>query len=305
MEVGRCFPLVGVATSRISTPDLSAAPTCHSSRDKLSQWCATDFPGSGLYTLTVDRYTPYCRQWGRPRASHTGMGRTANGDESIAVAYLRVSTEQRGQSALGLEAQAAAIERWAADHGVQLVAWHREQVSGGAAYEQRPVLLDALQSVRDHGAGWLVVQHRDRLARDVLTAQLVERDLRRAGARLATPSGGTADTPEVRLQSQMLDAIGEYERALISARTRRALAQRRAQGLQPAGGAPYGYRWRHGRLEPHGAEQDVLRQMRRLRDAGYSIREIAHELEASGAYTRHGRDRWHPKQVHRILQRAA
>ena len=49
-------------------------------------------------------------------------------DQSRAVAYLRVSTEDQ---ALGPEAQRAAIEAWAARQGVQVLSWHLDQGVGG------------------------------------------------------------------------------------------------------------------------------------------------------------------------------
>jgi len=51
----------------------------------------------------------------------TTTRRTRPGNARLAVAYLRVSTEDQK---LGPEAQRAAIEPWAAREGVQVAAWH-------------------------------------------------------------------------------------------------------------------------------------------------------------------------------------
>src|SRR5687767_12532202 len=99
--------------------------------------------------------------------------RLAPGDSKRAVAYLRVSTAEQE---LGPQAQRANIERWATTHGVTIVAWRTDQgVSGGAELDKRPALQAALDDLRLYDAGVLVVAKRDRLARDVVKAALIER----------------------------------------------------------------------------------------------------------------------------------
>src|SRR5882724_3159246 len=93
-----------------------------------------------------------------------------------AVAYLRVSTT-REQQELGLSAQRAAIESWAKREGVEVCAWYEEEVSGGASLEKRPVLLQAISALGDHGAGSLVVQRLDRFSRDPFSAAMAEIEL--------------------------------------------------------------------------------------------------------------------------------
>lgn len=160
------------------------------------------------------------------------------GDATRAVAYLRASTERQD---LSPGAQRAAIERWAAGAGVVVVAWHEDLgVSGGTALEDRPGLLSALDGLDALGAGTLVVAKRDRLARDVLTAALVERLCGRKGARVVAADGvANGDGPEAALMRTLLDAFAAYERALIRARTRAALAVKKSRG-ERTGGVPMG-----------------------------------------------------------------
>ena len=96
-----------------------------------------------------------------------------------AVGYIRVSTARQD---LGADAQRAEIERWARRSGVDLLAWHEDVgVSGGAGIDARPGLLAAIEALRQHEAGVLVVARRDRLARDVLVSAMVERLCEREG----------------------------------------------------------------------------------------------------------------------------
>jgi hypothetical protein len=56
-----------------------------------------------------------------------------------AVAYVRVSTGRQGKSGLGLEAQRAAIQAFAAGEGIEVAAWFTEVETGkrGAAANAR------------------------------------------------------------------------------------------------------------------------------------------------------------------------
>ena len=99
--------------------------------------------------------------------------RTAATDARLAVAYLRVSTDDQH---LGTDAQRAAITAWATREGVTIAAWHTDQgVSGGAAIADRPALLAALADLSTLRAGVFAVAKRDRLARDVMAAAMCER----------------------------------------------------------------------------------------------------------------------------------
>src|SRR5689334_13750571 len=97
-----------------------------------------------------------------------------------AVAYIRASTDEQR---LGPEARRQAITIWAAARGVDLVAVHEDLgVSGAAPVDACPGLLAAVGALEAHGAGLLVVAKRDRLARDVVKAAMVESLAARVGA---------------------------------------------------------------------------------------------------------------------------
>lgn len=230
--------------------------------------------------------------------------RRKQGNPKIAIAYLRVSTEEQK---LGPEAQRAAIEAWAAREGVSVAAWYVDSgVSGGADLESRPELLSALQDVRGHGAGILVVAKRDRLARDVYIAATIERAAGVTGARVVTADGtGNGDTPADQFMRTMLDGAAAYERGLIRARTRAALAAKRARG-ERVGTIPYGYRVASDgqRLEEEPAEQAVLSHVRQLRATGLSIRAIASECAVAGIVSRSSRP-FGKSQIERMLARSA
>ncbi len=154
--------------------------------------------------------------------------RARPGNALLTVAYLRASTEDQK---LGPEAQRAAIEAWAAQAGITVAAWHVDSgVSGGSALDARPALGAALAALRGMGAGVLVVAKRDRLARDVAVAAMIEKATLAAGARVVSADGaGNGDSPADAFMRTLLDGAAAYESELIRARTKAALAAKRAR----------------------------------------------------------------------------
>src|SRR5437868_13664369 len=85
-----------------------------------------------------------------------------------AIAYLRVSTQRQQRSGLGIEAQRAAIERFAQAEGLTIISEYAEAETGkGAdALDRRPQLAAALAAARKAKCS-VVVSKLDRLSRDV------------------------------------------------------------------------------------------------------------------------------------------
>jgi len=208
-------------------------------------------------------------------------------DPARVVAYVRTSTTEQ---TLGLEAQRAAIEAHAARHGLRVVAWHQEHESGTLAAEDRPELLAALASLETHCAGLLVVARRDRLARDVVVARVVERMAERLGARVVSVAGeGTEDSgPSGQFLRTIIDAAAQFEVASLRARTRAGLAVRKSKGLR-VGNVPFGFRaGEGGRLELEPREQATLARVAELLDLGHTVDELTATLRREGYRSRTG-----------------
>ena len=206
-----------------------------------------------------------------------------------AVAYLRVSTDRETQ-ALGIQAQRTAIESWSKRDGVEVCAWLDEEVSGGASLEKRPILLRAIAALGDHGAGLLVVQRLDRFSRDPFTAAMAEIELVKFGARVVTADGvGNGNDPGSRLMKDVALAAARFERSMIAARTKAALAVKKAR-RECTGTPPYG--WCVGEngqlLVENAQEQLTLLRLRELRSRGWSYRQIQSESKRLGIASRSG-----------------
>jgi DNA invertase Pin-like site-specific DNA recombinase len=214
--------------------------------------------------------------------------RARTGNPLVAVAYLRASTDDQK---LSPEAQRVTVEAWAAREGVTVAAWHVDSVCSVTPVEERPGLVAALASLREHRAGVLVVAKRDRIARDVVLAATVGRAAHANGAALVSAMGeGNGDTPADAMMRGVVDVFAAYERDMIRARTKAALAAKSAKG-ERLGGIPYGFRVAADgvHLEEDTAEQTVLVQVGNLRASGFSHRAIVAELAARGLVSRTGR----------------
>jgi DNA invertase Pin-like site-specific DNA recombinase len=85
-----------------------------------------------------------------------------------AIAYYRVSTRRQGRSGLGIEAQRARVEQFAATEGFDLIGELVEIESGKGcdALDRRPRLAEALARARKERCP-VIVARLDRLSRDV------------------------------------------------------------------------------------------------------------------------------------------
>jgi site-specific DNA recombinase len=138
----------------------------------------------------------------------------------------------------------------------------------------------------------------------VMVAAMTEAAAARVGARVVSAAGegtdGAEGDPTGLLMRRLVDAFSEYERALIAARTKAALAVKRARGEATGGDAPFGTCKVNGRLVRDEAEQAIIAAAREYRAAGLSLRQIAARLEERGLMAR-GKSTWTAGAVSRLL----
>ncbi len=148
-----------------------------------------------------------------------------------AVGYIRVSTTDQQ---LSPEAQKEVITRWAVLNEIQLVETHQDiGLSGSTPWPERPGLTAALAAVKRHGASWLVVAKLDRLSRELFDQLHLGKELAKHDARfISCTEAPEANTPENALMQSVVGAFSEYERAMIRARIKAALAIRKNQGVR-------------------------------------------------------------------------
>ncbi|KRQ92472.1 recombinase family protein [Bradyrhizobium valentinum] len=221
-------------------------------------------------------------------------------DRSL-ITYIRVSTSQQGRSGLGIEAQRQALTHFANAEGFTVAREFVEVETGkGAdALDRRPQLKAALAAARKLRCH-VAVAKLDRLSRDV---HFVSGLMTHKVPFLVAELGPDVDPFVLHLFA----ALAEKERALISTRTRQALAAAKVRGV--ALGNPKLHVARRNAIEAVSAEADrfaanVLPIIREAQKAGAtSLREIAAALNARGVATARG-GQWHAKSVSNILGRA-
>lgn len=216
-----------------------------------------------------------------------GRGRTAQ--PGTVVAYTRVSTDEQATSGAGLEAQRAAIAAEADRRGWTVVGWHTDEgISGGKGIDHRPGLAAAIEAVEDAKASVLMVSKTDRVARGLRTLLAVIDRVEDARAAVVSVDG-TIDTSSAagRFQTQIMGGVAELERALISDRTKAALAVKRAQGVRLG--------------MPPKIPAEVVARILEAKAGGASLRAIAAGLTADGVPTARGGTKWQPSTVQGVL----
>lgn len=215
----------------------------------------------------------------------------------VFVAYYRVSTARQGRSGLGLEAQRAAVAEYVSAVNGEVVAEFEECETGKGsnALERRAKLREALACCRRRGAT-LVIAKLDRLGRNLhFISGLID-----SGVHFVAADMPTAE----KAMLQVFATFAEYERDLISKRTREALAAAKARGVV------IGATWKANLAlaqQTSGARAgEFAERVRPVLEScvqrGLSQRAIAAELNRLGVTAPGGRS-WHLTTVQRLFRR--
>jgi DNA invertase Pin-like site-specific DNA recombinase len=210
-----------------------------------------------------------------------------------AFAYLRVSGKGQIEGD-GFTRQVDTIKRYAQAHGIRLVKVFREEgVCGATDLDNRPALLELLETLAADGVKLVLIEKLDRLARDLMVQETIIGDLRKRGFDLLSvmePDLLQNDPTRV-LMRQVFGAIAQYEKAMIVAKLRGARQRMKAKTGRCEGRKPYGF---------YDGEEAILERMRVLRDTGMGFDRIADVLNAEGLMPRTG-ERWWGRTVNNIL----
>jgi site-specific DNA recombinase len=222
-----------------------------------------------------------------------------------AIGYIRVSTTGQAEDGVSLAAQEQAIRVQCQAQGYRLLEIHADRGISGRRVDKRPGLLAAMDQACDTG-GVLVCYSLSRLARNTRETLMLAERLEQAGADLLSLSE-RIDTAGAcgRMVFRMLAVLAEFERDVISERTRMALGEKRRRGEKLGGRVPFGYRQIKrddaAALVVDQKEQATISRIVSLREQGLTLRGIAGELERAGVSSKQG-GRWHPKVISGILR---
>jgi DNA invertase Pin-like site-specific DNA recombinase len=212
------------------------------------------------------------------------------------VAYYRVSTVRQGDSGLGLDAQRKLVSDYLNGGNWILSAEFTEVESGKRS--DRPQLAAALAACKRLKAK-LIVANLSRLSRNVsFISALMDSRVEFVAA----------DMPYAnKMALQVLAVFAEYERDQISERTRRALAQAKARGVQLGGpkrleASALGVAANKANADRFAA--NIIPIIREIQASGVStLRGVARALNARGVQSARGVP-WSAETVSNILKRA-
>ncbi|OZD82919.1 hypothetical protein CH260_12740 [Rhodococcus sp. 05-2256-B2] len=201
------------------------------------------------------------------------------------LGYLRVSTDSQADSGAGMDAQRATIDAEAARRGWTVEYVIDAGISGATLV--RPELTKALTRLDRGEVSHLVAAKLDRVSRSVADfAGLLDRSRKAGWSLVLLDLGVDTSTASGELVANMIAASAQYERRLISQRTKDALAARKAAGV------------RLGR--PTSISDETVQRIVREREAGSGLRVIAEGLTADGVPTTSGKP-WSTSTIQRVL----
>lgn len=222
------------------------------------------------------------------------------------IALYRVSTDKQGRSGLGIEAQKEAVARYLNGGDWKLVSEFVE-IETGTNKRQRPELTKALDACKLYGAT-LIIAKLDRLARNVaFISALMESGVEFVACDMPTANKFTV---------HVLAAVAEHEAAMISARTKAALAAKKARGektgascwrsdtgLLSAEDRQRGQALAVDKIKTDKAERWARVQpiIQRLKGDGMSLRGIANEMNRLNIPTARG-GKWSAVMIAKILR---
>lgn len=187
-----------------------------------------------------------------------------------AAAYIRVSTELQGDAGYSLEHQDTQARQEIEARGWDLGVICEEVVSAGKPLHKRGKLNRLLNDLDAGDYQALVITRLDRLCRSSRDFQnILHRAETNKWALVCLDPPVDLTTAAGQLFASMAAAFAEYERKLISQRTKEAIAVRRALELPTGGARPFD-------------DADTLQTIHRLKTAGRSFREIAAVLNMEG-----------------------
>jgi DNA invertase Pin-like site-specific DNA recombinase len=219
------------------------------------------------------------------------------------VAYYRVSTKRQGQSGLGVEAQREMVQQFLNGGDWDLVDEYTETESGKRSDRHRPQLRAALERCRREGAT-LIVAKIDRLTRNLgFLTKVTDSGV----PMVACDVPNLGNPAQNKFLLQLMANVAEYEGALISERTKAALAAAKKRGVVL--GSPDPVAASHlGGVEVNKSADDFARRVgpviEELQDYGcLTLREIAKGLEARGVKTARENPKWSLSAVRNVRLR--
>jgi DNA invertase Pin-like site-specific DNA recombinase len=190
--------------------------------------------------------------------------------------YCRVSGKDQ-ENGHGFDRQEDAIRNFATFKNFQIADIIRDVVTGANEWADRNGFNRMVKAMRENGVKTVVIEHQDRLARELLIQELIIRDFRREGFTIWSTEGGelTAEDNDEMRQFRGIMAQSDKKRLVKKLRTAREHIRKtegRCEGIRP-----------YGELE---GEREIVDRIVAMRTAGKTLKQIVNELNNDNVPTR-------------------
>lgn len=207
------------------------------------------------------------------------------------IGYIRVSTDgQCGEDKHGLAVQEQQIKEYAAENGMEIVRWFKDEGESGA--KERPGFDEIIYGeVTNPPYEAVIVAKSDRVARDINVYYYYKMMLMKKNVKLISIA---EDFAQFGVFAPMLEAftlcVANMERDNINKRTSAGRKVKAADGGYSGGRAPMGYKVERHALVVNEEEAKAVRRIFELRDAGVVMLDIVATLNREGYKTRNGKE---------------
>lgn len=204
------------------------------------------------------------------------------------VAYMRYSTDNQNESSI--EYQRAEIEKYCTQNSLTLLHEYVDQAYS-ATNDRRPDFRRMMTDAQN-GPEWdaILVYDLSRIFRNVKDAALYKAVLSDSGIHLVSVTEPLPDSDEGWLTGTLKDTLNEYYSRQTKRKTHAGMAVNASKAGHCGGVPPLGYDvGADGKLTINEAEAGTVREIFRLYNLGYSLKNMAHFLNDKGLRTKAGR----------------
>ena len=204
--------------------------------------------------------------------------------------YTRVSTDRQAEKDFSsCESQAEKMKAFTASQdNWQIVKVYSDAGFTGANTD-RPALQKMLFDLKKEKIDIILVYKIDRLSRSPKDFyQLIEFFEQSKIDFISITERFDTSTPSGRLLRNIMLTFAQFERELVSERTRDKMLERAKKGMCGGGNAPYGYRRENKKLLPHSKETEIIKSIFEKYIETKSLARVYHWLKDEGIKNRQG-----------------
>lgn len=225
-------------------------------------------------------------------------------DQVMTALYIRVSTIKQAEEGYGLEAQRSELDRHCEAQG-WIVAPDHIYVDAGVSgkTDERPAFQAMMTAAAAGHVQRIVATKLDRIARNLKNLLQTVDELKKYGCALVIKKEQfDTSTPQGMFVLQMLGAVSELERSMISERVHSGRVENAKVGGFNGAPEAFGYTYHAGAFAINKQEAYWVCEIFTQFLVGKSLRGIARALNDAGASTKHG-GQWFGMTVRQTLMK--